>query len=399
MFNCAGIAVTTEQKLVEAVIEKEESTENVEDPLEGISGGQNLEEGNSSPVDEDMPILNSDSLDGFLSSEGSMESSREVTSGSVMDSLEQELSNIVQNVDIFPSAFPVTSETDAVQQTTDDQVEPSSDSFSPPPSPRPVEIYVSLGESLCTSGEDEGKGINFSAFPPSEDDPVLNNEGVDAMKTENVAIENSAEMDVSGIGAALLATEVDLMDAAQEATAEDEDSGVQNKEGNDLTFLIGCFPDLEPSYLQQLLTKCVDVENALSVALVSMTTPIPLDRPKKPFKEISKLRLPKKVNDDKKTDVASTECCNDEKIAEMLQEEEMNGPVAEGNAKMADSSEGSTVSSTKSSPSSRDKIESNGDDNLVLTLSESFARQLQALYGSIEKHLPHEGTVRKYNVL
>lgn len=170
----------------------------------------------------------------------------------------------------------------------------------------------------------------------------------------------------------------------------------ENQEQSDLLFLIECFPYLEPIYLNKILQKCSgNVEDAVSIALVSATIP---------EKDLFSLTTTATAHcaDDTSSSISSASdivtasaeldvetedgvmpieleespCANDEEIARALQEQ-MN-------------------SDTSGNEAAADKIEHaneviHEDDNLELKLTDSLARQLQCLFGPVDKHLPFQG--------
>ena len=222
--------------------------------------------------------------------------------------------------------------------------------------------------------------------------------------------------------------------ATLETSKEHHDNYSSAKQESDLMFLIGCFPDLEPSYINQLLKKCGDnMEDALSIALVSMATPVPLEKSKsrspsslEEFDHMKKglssdVKLSPNVRHHGHTFAVSgsrtipgvqsmcdlpsvtskfeTEqgeqalCVNDEVLARVLQEQlDLEASPEESSSKHFESSVPPTVIEE---PDHEETAEGSPgvteDDNLVLTLSASFAKQLQALFGAVDKHLPHEG--------
>ena len=401
------------------------------------------------------------------------------------------------SLELFPSAFPSVCEPqDSNQDPNMDIVPPGfakilpepdvhTDVFTTPPqSPDPVGTYASLEDCPYLSDEDKhsDEGITFTASELAQSSgyedqtEVMEEFGLKLDSTEcsevtkegnnTFYLSHAPEIHESETQILLpsldeeIETTTELMNSVEgdplseglfdqdeyfvsdeelratlKASREHRDDCSSAKQESDLMFLIGCFPDLEPSYLNQLLKKCGDnVEDALSIALVSMATPVTLERnstcspgsqeefeytkeeesyevklspdvhhPSRTFAEresriISGVQsmcdLPSARNTFESQHQEEALCVNDEVLARVLQEQlDLEASTEESSSKYSpvpstrveNHDREDTAAEVKHSPDVSE------DDNLVLTLSASFAKQLQALFGAVEKHLPHEG--------
>ena len=188
----------------------------------------------------------------------------------------------------------------------------------------------------------------------------------------------------------------------------------------DLSFLVECFPDLDGAYLAQLLLKASgDMEETVSMALLSASSAPPLPA----YYDYAPMLLAQTSSDsscapgegsstslDRELDLSSygvngmgtddTSC--DEEIARALQgrldEQEVgvvkgavntdDEEVARDLQKMLNHEEEGRVNGVHY----LENGEAGEDDNLVLKLTPSLARQLQQIFGSVETHLPGLGT-------
>ncbi len=267
-----------------------------------------------------------------------------------------------QNMSVFPSAFPIS--TTSPITATREPVELNVGSFSPPSSPVGVYISQSSNSTTSTNGEDV---ISFSTL---DDEGATHKVLIDeTMLSKPTEFEATKKDDLAPPA---IPPQVNVTEKDCEEPLPDKESPSAATKETDLSFLIGCFPDQDPSYLQKLLTKYGDVENALSIALDSTGMTVPLDNYNESYEEVKDQRNPKRLKNTENVD-----CSDDEKIAQLLQEEEGGKPVA------------MVTPRTPATGSHDDSV----DDNLVLTLSDSFAAQLQSLFGRVDEHIPHEGIV------
>ena len=346
-----------------------------------------------SPVEE---VTTSNSLDAFLSEEGSESStSSEESDSTSQDSLERELSGAVQQVDVFPSAFPTLNKDVPIPET-----ERSGDSPLPPPYPMGDDTYVSLGDSLYASDEEDDKGIAF--YVRNEENLTKTESGGSCAKMlneteqESVADQAKSEKELLKDGSMLstslppstdsvCTTSSDALPCTEHKDSSSEELSVFHR---DLKFIIDCFPDLEPDYLKQLFINCDgNLNDTLSIALVTMITPVPLDEESEGSSTDSPIKNSSPDKAQPTLSAYEVECCNDEQIAKALQEELNEGEEFQ-----------EVGGSNESNLSSRGKETGEGEhvceDGFVLTLSEGFVEQLQTSFWPVDQYLSYSGECR-----
>ena len=157
-----------------------------------------------------------------------------------------------------------------------------------------------------------------------------------------------------------------------------EDHSIQN----DLFFLAGCFPDLEMTYLQQLLFKnSGNMEDTVSMALLSatMVNPASLLSNHTYYVSGSRVQTSNKSSEDKRSFEENDLLCNHGSNQETLNDEEIARTLQE------------TINDEDENESHDSGVHFCEDENLVLKLTPSMARQLQNIFGSVQPHLPLQG--------
>ena len=360
------------------------------DPLGSMdsTGGRPQKEGglsrkfSLSPVEE---VTTSNSLDAFLSEEDSESNSSEESDNASPDSIERELSGAAQQFDIFPSAFPTSN-----KEVPNPESEQSGESPLPSPHPMGEDTYVSLGDSLYSSDEEDDRGIAFSVR--NEENLTKTELGgacaqiLDETEQESAVDQAKPDKEILEDNSTLSMGLPPLTDSPCTASAhlpctehKDSSSEVFHR---DLKFIVDCFPDLESDYLEQLFIKCDNnLNDTLSIALVTMITP---DEESEESLTDSPIKNPSPDKAEPTHPAHGVECSNDEQIAKALQEELNEGEEFR-----------EVGGSNESNLSSRGKETGEGervcDDGFVLTLNEGFAEQLQTSFWPVNQYLPYSG--------
>ena len=372
---------------------------------------------------------------------GSSSSSELYSNGLPLDDVSTPGSSEVAQF-VFPSAFPsvsdsLSNELSHKPDDNDPQISPSDAVFSPSPVQddvpddisTPPQSLTPVNDAPATEGYDD-PGIVFTIEGNKESDQRTEAKNSPPIKLSTGQSDgyHTLESDPS-----LIVTPSDFK-AKSESMMPTAEVNVASE--SDLMFLIGCFPHLEPSYLNRILQKCSgNVEDAVSIALVSATVPdrdlfslttptcadvtysadetcssissasdhllstsaeYPEDSNVPSLSALALAHVSVSQSPEGKMGVSfsphredDSECANDEEIARALQEqmnmEEKSLSVSESEAVGVQNDRGRVESAVCGD----DGVHS--DDNLELKLTTSLARQLQALFGPVDQYLPFQG--------
>ena len=336
--------------------------------------------------------------------------------GLTMGSLEEQ--EKWSNGDYFPSAFEQVHTVDVVcseisGEPPNDVTVTSSDSNDMNPLP----LSVTCVSTAPADSDKPRPGRNLSPLPVSGEDGGRSRERGEFALLEAPSVSSIQESSVDPNKDYLLSPVVATQRPPGEEEEEEVGGTVQGASDasdpeSDLAFLVECFPDLGTQFLRLLLQMSHgNVEEAVSTALVStISSPTPPVLPGDVFtlplsyehrgrwegaSESSAASVTSE-SEMEGTACEEDECVNDEEIARVIQEQ----------INSADSDfEGAGLRAVRSVTTGERGAEEEGegrdeaivgeaeDENLVLRLSRSLAAQLQQMFGSIQNHLPLEGTL------